>query len=260
MALELPPHHQCTTFEWSMAKPTAPANIVKWVNEHIHPQSNLTDSTLLNTSLPQNICTIKNQVDLAGLQVRENLEEEAEEDEVPVLRYSRGMLHLELCDGFTTIKAVEYCAIPQLELGVALLGYKILLKDVQIHRGIIFLEPETIELKAHQTEDHEVMQDEIFLHHLRQRLGQPDPEPNLQPPCEAEAPPWAPSLSRVPSHPVANRQPQTNTIASHHQVPTVHPRIGPTLVQRQPTNSKRCTAPDPACVPSTLWEDVMDMD
>ncbi|KAG2146166.1 uncharacterized protein EDB93DRAFT_1086599 [Suillus bovinus] len=224
-----------------MAEPAAPANIVKWVNEQ-HPrpaldpvwlrdccswiassytlsptdfpqfsahvtsqflQSNLTDSTLPNTGLPQNIRNIKNarltglpclveiraisdigvsafslmnvrqnrmdRADLAGL-VRED-EEDAEEDEGPVPKYPRGMLRLELSDGFTTVEAVEYRAIPQLELGVTPLGYKILLKDVRIRRGIIFLEPQTIELKEHQTEDHEVMQDEIFLRSLRRRLG-----------------------------------------------------------------------------------------
>ncbi|KAG1887012.1 hypothetical protein F4604DRAFT_1719583 [Suillus subluteus] len=167
------------------------------------PQFSSHYSTLPNTGLPQNIHTIKkarltglpclveiraisdigisafslmnvrqnrmDRADLAGL-VRED-EEDAEEDEGPVPKFPRGMLRLELSDGFTTVEAVEYRSIPQLELGVTPLGYKILLKDVQIRRGIIFLEPQTIELKGHQTEDHEVMQDEIFLRSLRRRLG-----------------------------------------------------------------------------------------
>ena len=45
------------------------------------------------------------------------------------------------------------------------------MKDVQIRRGILFLEPETIELEVHQAEDHEAMQNEIFLRSLRRRLG-----------------------------------------------------------------------------------------
>ncbi|KAJ8581703.1 hypothetical protein M405DRAFT_751333 [Rhizopogon salebrosus TDB-379] len=166
-------------------------------------QSSLTDSTLPNTGLPANIHDIKgarltgppclveiraisdiansafslmnvrqnrmDRADLAGL-VREGVED-AEEDEGPVPKYPRGMLRLELSDGFTTVEAVEYRSIPQLELGVTPLGYKILLKDVQIRRGIIFLEPKTIELKGHQTADHELMQDEIFLRSLSRRLG-----------------------------------------------------------------------------------------
>jgi hypothetical protein len=63
------------------------------------------------------------RADLAGL-VRES-EEDAEEDEGPVPKYSRGMLRLELSDGLTTVEAVEYRSIPQLELGVTPLGYKV---------------------------------------------------------------------------------------------------------------------------------------
>ncbi|KAG1841692.1 hypothetical protein DFJ58DRAFT_666386 [Suillus subalutaceus] len=120
-------------------------------------QSSLADSTLPNTGLPQNIHTIKkarltglpclveiraisdigisafslmnvrqnrvDRADLAGL-VRED-EEDAEEDEGPVPKFPRGMLRLELSDGFTTVEAVEYRSIPQLELGVTPLGYKV---------------------------------------------------------------------------------------------------------------------------------------
>jgi RecQ-mediated genome instability protein 1 len=63
------------------------------------------------------------RADLAGL-VREGVED-AEEDEGPVPKYPRGMLRLELSDGFTTVEAVEYRSIPQLELGVTPLGYKV---------------------------------------------------------------------------------------------------------------------------------------
>ncbi|KAG1785826.1 uncharacterized protein HD556DRAFT_1249230 [Suillus plorans] len=120
-------------------------------------QSDLSDSTLPNTGLPQNIRTIQNGRltglpclveiraisdigisafslmtvrqkrmdggDMAGL-VSED-KEDAEEDEDPIPKYPRGMLRLELSDGFTTVEAVEYCAIPQLELGVTPLGYKV---------------------------------------------------------------------------------------------------------------------------------------
>ncbi|KAG2347786.1 hypothetical protein BDR05DRAFT_875381 [Suillus weaverae] len=120
-------------------------------------QSSLADSTLPNTGLPQNIRTIKracltgppclveiraisdigisafslmnvrqnrmDRADLAGL-VGED-EEDAEEDEGPVPKYPRGMLRLELSDGLTTVEAVEYRSIPQLELGVTPLGYKV---------------------------------------------------------------------------------------------------------------------------------------
>lgn len=120
-------------------------------------QSSLADSTLPNTGLPQNIRTVKrarltglpclveiraisdigigafnlmnvrqnrmDRADLAGL-VRQD-EEDAEEDEGPVPKYPRGMLRLELSDGLTTVEAVEYRSIPQLELGITPLGYKV---------------------------------------------------------------------------------------------------------------------------------------
>ncbi|KAG1747234.1 uncharacterized protein EDB91DRAFT_1235965 [Suillus paluster] len=119
--------------------------------------SSLADSTLPNTGLPQDIHAIKrgrvsgppclveiraisdvahtafslmnvrqnrvDRADLAGL-VREG-QEDAEEDEGPVPKYPRAILRLELTDGFTTVEAVEYRSIPQLELGVTPLGYKV---------------------------------------------------------------------------------------------------------------------------------------
>ena len=63
------------------------------------------------------------RADLAGL-AREG-DEDATEDEGPVPKYPRGMLRLELSDGFTTVEAVEYRSIPQLRLGVTPLGYKV---------------------------------------------------------------------------------------------------------------------------------------
>ena len=54
-----------------------------------------------------------------------NAGEEEGEDEGPLQRYPRGMLRFELCDGSTTVSAIEYRSIPQLELGVTALGYKV---------------------------------------------------------------------------------------------------------------------------------------
>jgi RecQ-mediated genome instability protein 1 len=48
-----------------------------------------------------------------------------DEDEGPLQRYPRGMLRLVLSDGSTRIQAIEYRSIPQLELGVTPLGYKV---------------------------------------------------------------------------------------------------------------------------------------
>jgi RecQ-mediated genome instability protein 1 len=48
-----------------------------------------------------------------------------EDDEGPIQRYPRGMLRFELSDGTTTLNAIEYRSIPQLELGITPLGYKV---------------------------------------------------------------------------------------------------------------------------------------
>jgi RecQ-mediated genome instability protein 1 len=47
------------------------------------------------------------------------------DDEGPLQKYPRGMLRLELSDGTTRVKAIEYRPIPELELGVTPLGYKV---------------------------------------------------------------------------------------------------------------------------------------
>jgi RecQ-mediated genome instability protein 1 len=67
------------------------------------------------------------RADLAGLNADRGEEGEAEEEEEgPVPRYPRSMLRLELSDGTTTFKAIEYKRIPQLILGETPLGYKVL--------------------------------------------------------------------------------------------------------------------------------------
>ncbi|KAF8896422.1 hypothetical protein BD779DRAFT_1608647 [Infundibulicybe gibba] len=51
--------------------------------------------------------------------------DEEVEGEGPIPKYSRGMLRLELSDGTTTLKAIEYRSIPELTLGITPLGYKV---------------------------------------------------------------------------------------------------------------------------------------
>jgi len=48
-----------------------------------------------------------------------------DDDEGPIQRYPRGMLKLQLSDGHTTIQAIEYRSISELELGVTPLGFKV---------------------------------------------------------------------------------------------------------------------------------------
>ncbi|KAG9079066.1 hypothetical protein FS749_008859 [Ceratobasidium sp. UAMH 11750] len=51
---------------------------------------------------------------------------------------------MEISDGHKTMRAIEYRRIPLLELGVTPLGAKIYLKDVNVRRGIVFLEVRTL--------------------------------------------------------------------------------------------------------------------
>jgi RecQ-mediated genome instability protein 1 len=123
-------------------------------------QSDLRDSTIPNTGLPAGLSALArttltgapvlveitaitdvgvsafslqttrqtriDRADLAGLNaVRGDDGEREEEEEGPVPRFQRSMLQLMLCDGTTTIKAVEYRKIPQLVLGETPLGYKV---------------------------------------------------------------------------------------------------------------------------------------
>ncbi len=52
-------------------------------------------------------------------------EDENEGDEERLPAYSRSMLSLELTDGFTVMKAMEYRRIPELVLGETMLGAKV---------------------------------------------------------------------------------------------------------------------------------------
>ncbi|KAI0044040.1 hypothetical protein FA95DRAFT_1497719 [Auriscalpium vulgare] len=61
------------------------------------------------------------RADLAGL-----AEDDGGEDDGPVPRYPRSMLRLQLSDGTTTLNAIEFRKLPELELGETPLGYKVL--------------------------------------------------------------------------------------------------------------------------------------
>ncbi|KAF7374800.1 DUF1767 domain-containing protein [Mycena sanguinolenta] len=112
----------------------------------------------------------------AGLDEAENEADLEVDGEGPVPNYPRSMLRFELSDGASTLSAIEYRRLPELTLGVTPLGYKMVLKDVLVRRGMAFLEPACVTLKGHQTEDREAMQEADFARGLRHRLGRPEPE------------------------------------------------------------------------------------
>ncbi|KAJ7104043.1 hypothetical protein B0H15DRAFT_808238 [Mycena belliarum] len=114
--------------------------------------------------------------------------------EGPVPDYPRSMLRFELSDGASHLAAIEYRPLPELVLGETPLGYKLILKDVLIRRGIAFLEPACVTFKGHQTEDREALQEADFARGLRTRLGrsEPEPEPAPAPRAAAQTPPQPP--------------------------------------------------------------------
>jgi len=125
--------------------------------------------------------------------------------------YPRSMLSFELSDGAVSFEAMEYRSIPDIQLGVTKLGYKMLLKDVFFRRGIGFLEPKTIVLKGFETEELEVNKDADFLRALDARMGKKHAE--LNPPQAAPAPQPvrpvpvadAPRAQNTPPDPVPQR-------------------------------------------------------
>lgn len=60
------------------------------------------------------------RADLAGLTA-----EGEDDDEGPIPKYPRSMLQFDLSDGSQSVRAIEYRRLPELELGVTPLGYKV---------------------------------------------------------------------------------------------------------------------------------------
>jgi RecQ-mediated genome instability protein 1 len=123
-------------------------------------QSNLSDSMLPGTGLPQNVSTLdstrlptspgilveitaitdigvsafsllnarnmrKETEELVGIYEDDGDEIAREEIEQREMKYPRSMLRFELSDGCITLQALEYRKIDQLELGETPLGYKV---------------------------------------------------------------------------------------------------------------------------------------
>ncbi|KAG9123547.1 hypothetical protein FRC07_014776 [Ceratobasidium sp. 392] len=190
--------------------------------------------------------------DLAGL--AGDLED-GEDYSVP--KYPRSMLRMQISDGHKTMRAIEYRRIPEFELGVTPLGIKvhvalaktcilpvfsranrkIYLKDVNVRRGIVFLEPRGIQIKGYQTEELEQNQDRDFIRGLRLRMRLPEEDPNEQPVANAR-PPQQPANAQnaaAPTHPAAPRP-----------APQPAPRpINATAVQRPPVRVEGSKPPAP---------------
>ncbi|KZP00573.1 hypothetical protein CALVIDRAFT_509829 [Calocera viscosa TUFC12733] len=216
-------------------------------------QSDLHDSMLAHTGLPDNPAALHG-VDLPPfllLQVvsimeighsafsllntrqawQENLaglagaEDEADDEIGDTPRYPRGMLSLELSDGYNIIKAIEFRRLDVLRLGQTPLGYKIVLKNVPVRRGVAMLQPANVEMRGYSNEELDAHRDTVLTRGLRERMGLPaegreegaaDATANGQQRQDEPAPqPQAPRQS-APAAPVRQRAP-----------PPTAPRGGP---------------------------------
>ncbi|KAJ7475952.1 hypothetical protein FB451DRAFT_1033545 [Mycena latifolia] len=136
--------------------------------------------------------------------------------EGPVPNYPRSVLRFELSSGATLLPTIEYRPLPDLVLGVTPLGYKLVLKNVFIRRGIAFLEPACVTFKGHQTEDREALQEADFARGLRSRLGYPEPAPAPQAAAAQPAPqPPLPEI-RSPLREISPPPSPTLPVESHH--------------------------------------------
>ncbi|KAJ7773414.1 hypothetical protein B0H16DRAFT_148641 [Mycena metata] len=187
----------------------------------------------------------------AGMGDEENEADLEVDGEGPVPNYPRGMLRFELHDGVSTLSAIEYRRLPELTLGVTPLGYKMVLKDVLVRRGIAFLEPACVTMKGFQTEDREAMQQADFARGLRHRLGRPEP-PEAH--AAAAAPPVAHAAAAQPAPP---NPPPPQQIRS--PLRDISPPPSPTLPvdshhhsddEDQPRR-RRVPAPPPASIASS---------
>ncbi|KAF8575164.1 hypothetical protein K439DRAFT_1370627 [Ramaria rubella] len=162
------------------------------------------------------------RADLAGLA---GDGDEAAEDEGPVPKYPRSMLRFDLSDGSQTLRAIEFRPLPAFELGTTPLGFKMILKDAPIRRGIAFLDPSNIVLKGCMTEELDVNRAADFARGLRMRLGLipraplremtredlPPPRPPRAPGREELEPP---SRRRVPTSSASTLASSSRTVVS----------------------------------------------
>ncbi|KAL0574987.1 hypothetical protein V5O48_006975 [Marasmius crinis-equi] len=183
------------------------------------------------------------------------------EEEGPIPEFTRSMLRFEICDGSTTMRAMEYRRIPQLKLGQTPLGFKLLIKNVEIRRGIAFLEPDSVVLKGGEEYNLNQRQSGQFANSLRIRLGlPPDPELENEPPPSPMAadnprsplrdisPPPAPTLSdHQRSHMDDEDQPRRRRVpnSSAGSVPSSSTTVVPTATRtsRPPASASHKSAP-----------------
>ncbi|KAH9838497.1 uncharacterized protein C8Q71DRAFT_751554 [Rhodofomes roseus] len=219
------------------------------------------------------------RADMAGLARAED-----DEDDGPIPSYPRSMLRFELTDGSVTLPAVEYRRLPEFNLGESRLGFKMILKNVPVRRGIAFLEPKCVVMKGHHVADLEAFQDRNFARALRERmryvphdtssstdltvriycslphdpaLDNPEPQPQPQPEAvapqaPAQAPPRNPERQAAPD----TRSTQMRSPLRDLSEPPASPAAGPSgsnhdddagqpRRRKVPSRANRTPSPEP---------------
>lgn len=90
---------------------------------------------------------------------------------LPSTVFPRSTLQLELSDGFTTVKAFEHKRISALSMADTALGAKLLLKNVDVVKGLLFLTPENTTVKGGAVEELEKDAELRLIDKLRAQLG-----------------------------------------------------------------------------------------
>ncbi|WWC63390.1 uncharacterized protein I303_105990 [Kwoniella dejecticola CBS 10117] len=101
--------------------------------------------------------------------------EEIEEGKVPP--YPRSMLKLELSDGRSIIRAMEYKRINELVLGQTSLGCKVVCTNVRCLRDTLLLTPQNTQVIESSIEHLEQVQKEEFMKDLNRRMGKSEDGP-----------------------------------------------------------------------------------
>ncbi|KAL1740237.1 hypothetical protein HDZ31DRAFT_47888 [Schizophyllum fasciatum] len=160
-----------------------------------------------------------------------------EDDEGPMPSYPRAMLRLELSDGHVTMPAIEYRPLRELKLEDTKLGYKMILKNVAVNRGIAFLTPECVTLKGYQVEDLAAEQEARFARSLRARMY-----PNEDQDAQGGAPPPPPPPAPAPAP--AARSP-LRAISPPSSPPPIQVDEDLPRPRRLPANNGRAHSPGP---------------
>ncbi|KAK0204845.1 hypothetical protein DFS33DRAFT_701265 [Desarmillaria ectypa] len=132
------------------------------------------------------------------------------EGEGPIPAYTRSMLRMDISDGTTVLRSLEYRPLKDLTLGETPLGCKLLLTNFHVRRGVAFLEPKCVTIKGHMNEERNAFQDADFRRGLLLRLGHPEPEPEPDADIEMQE---APVLLRSPLR--GDNEPPSPTLIEH---------------------------------------------